>query len=244
MNLLMPLRIALFYLLLAVIAALWTLPALVLAPLLPYRWRFRLIINGWTRLAIGMARWILGIRYRVIGLENIPDQPGVVLANHQSTWETFFLQRLFVPQTQLLKRELLRIPFFGWVLALMKPIAIDRSNIRDSLNQLTRKGGQRLREGIWVLVFPEGTRMPPGQPVRFSRGGAALAVANQVPVIPVAHNAGECWPRSSWGKRPGVITVMIGPPLLPTGSDSRAIGELNRAAEAWVNQALQQINAE
>lgn len=243
MSWLMPVRVFLFYLLLASSAILWTPLALIVSPLLPYRWRFRVVILWWTRWAIWLARYLLGIRYRVTGLENLPAEHGVVLANHQSTWETFFLQQIFLPQTQLLKRELLYVPFFGWALALMKPIAIDRGNARDSLKQLSRIGGQRLAEGLWILIFPEGTRKLPGSPIKFSRGGAALACANQVPVIPVAHNAGCFWPRQGWSKTPGTIDVMIGPALYPKGSDPRSIVELNQRAEQWISQALDGVTS-
>ncbi|MBL4609251.1 lysophospholipid acyltransferase family protein [Halopseudomonas sp.] len=235
---LMPLRVVLFYLLLASSAGIWGLLMLLVAPWLPYRWRYTLIVGWWSRLAIWLTVHIVGIRYEVIGKENIPDRAGVILANHQSTWETFFLQQVFRPQTQLIKKELLYVPFFGWAFALAKPIAIDRSKGRDSLKQLSQIGGKRLAEGIWILVFPEGTRKLPGEPVKFSRGGAALACANDAPVVPVAHNAGEFWPKIGWGKKPGTIRVMIGPALYPKGRDPRAIVELNKQTEAWINQAL------
>jgi len=238
MSLLMPLRVVLFYLLLASSALVWGVLMLLLAPMLSYQWRYKLIVGVWSRLAVLLAEHIVGIRYQLIGSENIPDQAGVILANHQSTWETFFLQQVFRPQTQLIKKELLYVPFFGWAFALVKPIAIDRSKGRDSLKQLSSQGGRRLAEGIWILVFPEGTRVLPGSPIKFSRGGAALACANMAPVVPVAHNAGEFWPKVGWGKRPGTVTVMIGPALYPKGSDPRSIVELNKRAEEWVNEAL------
>lgn len=236
-------RVILFYLLLSASAGIWGLLMLIIAPLMPYRWRYHMIVGWWCRLAVWLTRTVVGIRYEVIGREHIPDQPGVVLANHQSTWETFFLQQVFSPQTQLIKKELLYVPFFGWAFALARPIAIDRSNARDSLKQLSRIGGQRLAEGIWILVFPEGTRVLPDQPAKFSRGGAALACANMAPVVPVAHNAGEFWPKLGWGKRPGTVTVMIGPAIYPNGPDPRSIVEVNRQAEGWVNQALETIRA-
>lgn len=236
-------RVVLFYLLLSASAGIWGLLMLIIAPFMPYLWRYRLIVNWWCRLAVWLARHIVGIRYEVTGRENIPDQAGVVLSNHQSTWETFFLQQVFSPQTQLIKKELLYVPFFGWAFALARPIAIDRSNARDSLKQLSREGGERLAEGIWILVFPEGTRVLPGQPAKFSRGGAALACANMAPVIPVAHNAGEFWPKAGWSKRPGTVQVKIGPPIYPKGPDPRSIVEVNRQAETWVNQALESFKA-
>jgi 1-acyl-sn-glycerol-3-phosphate acyltransferase len=238
MSLLMPLRVVLFYLLLAGSALVWGVLMLLLAPMLSYQWRYKLIVGVWSRLAVLLAEHIVGIRYQLLGQENIPQQAGVILANHQSTWETFFLQQVFRPQTQLIKKELLYVPFFGWAFSLVKPIAIDRSKGRDSLKQLSSQGGRRLAEGIWILVFPEGTRVLPGSPIKFSRGGAALACANMAPVVPVAHNAGEFWPKVGWGKRPGTVTVMIGPALYPKGSDPRSIVELNKRAEEWVNEAL------
>ncbi len=241
MSLLMSLRVALFYLLLSTSAAIWCLLIIPVAPFLNVRWRVKVIIEWWTGVAVWLTRHIVGIHYEVSGQENIPDQPGVILANHQSTWETFFLPRLFRPQTQLIKRELLLVPFFGWAFALAKPIAIDRSKARDSLQQLTRIGGERLKDGMWILVFPEGTRNLPGQPVKFSRGGAALACANGAPIIPLAHNAGEFWPRHGWGKKPGTIKVMIGPAIYPAGADPRSIVAANKQAEAWINSQLQSL---
>lgn len=238
MSFLMPLRVTLFYLLLSASAGIWGLLMLIVAPFLSPHWRYTLIVGWWSRMAIWLTRHLVGIRYEVIGRENIPDQPGVVLANHQSTWETFFLQQVFYPQTQLIKKELLYVPFFGWAFALAKPIAIDRSKGRDSLKQLAKVGGERLAEGFWILVFPEGTRVLPGTPIKFSRGGTALACSNNVPVVPVAHNAGEFWPKVGWGKRPGTIMVKIGPAMYPSGSDPRSIVELHKRAEQWVNEAL------
>ena len=243
MSVLMVLRVTLFYLLLSASAAVWGVLMLIIAPFLPYRMRFKLVLECWCRFAIGLPRWMVGIRYEVTGLENIPDQPGVILSNHQSTWETFFLQQIFRPQTQLIKKELLYVPLFGWAYALLKPIAINRSKARSSLQQLNRIGGQRLRDGMWVLVFPEGTRVLPGSPIKFTRGGSALACANNAPVVPVAHNAGEFWPRNGWSKRPGTVQVRIGPAIYPKGADPRSIVEVNKQAEAWVNHAMQEIQS-
>jgi 1-acyl-sn-glycerol-3-phosphate acyltransferase len=241
MSVLMALRVTLFYLLLSASAVLWAIPVLLIGPFLPYRLRFKVILEWWCNVAIWLARHMVGIRYEVTGLENIPDQPGVILANHQSTWETFFLQTIFKPQTQLIKKELLYVPFFGWAFALLKPIAINRSKARSSLQQLNRIGGQRLRSGMWVLVFPEGTRVQPGQPIKFTRGGAALACANNAPIIPVAHNAGEFWPRHGWGKRPGTVQIHIGPAIQPKGQDPRSIVEAHKQAEGWVQQTMFEI---
>ena len=142
----------------------------------------------------------------------------------------------------MVKRELLRVPFFGWGMALLKPIAIDRSNPKAALKQLAKQGRERIEQGAWVLIFPEGTRIPPGQIGKFSRGGAALAVNSGLPVLPIAHNAGEFWPKEGWAKYPGTIQVMIGPLMHAEGSGPRAIAELNERAFAWVAQAQQQIS--
>ena len=161
----------------------------------------------------------------------------MILANHQSTWETFFLSALFEPLSQVIKRELLYVPFFGWAMAMLKPIAIDRSNPKAALKQLAKQGHERLEQGAWLLIFPEGTRMPPGQLGKFSRGGASLAVNADLPVLPIVHNAGAFWPKQGWGKKPGTIQVVIGPVMHAEGTGPRAIAELNDRAFAWISQA-------
>ncbi|GIZ10665.1 1-acyl-sn-glycerol-3-phosphate acyltransferase [Pseudomonas sp. NCCP-436] len=234
MTILQAFRTTLFYLLLSSSSFFWCLISLLVAPLLPFRQRYRFVIQTWCRCAVWLARVVAGIRYEVRGLENIPQRPCVILANHQSTWETFFLSALFEPLSQVVKRELLHVPFFGWGMALLKPIAIDRSNPKAALKQMARQGDERLRQGAWVLVFPEGTRNPPEQLGKFSRGGAALAVNAGLPVLPIAHNAGEFWPKEGWGKRPGTIQVIIGAPMHAEGEGPRAIAELNERAYQWV----------
>ena len=188
-----------------------------------------------------MAKTIVGLRYEVSGQENIPDRPCVILAKHQSTWETFFLSAYFEPLSQVLKRELLRVPFFGWAIMLLKPIAIDRENPKAALRQVAKQGQERLEQGAWVLIFPEGTRMPVGQPGKFSRSGAALAVNADLPVLPIAHNAGMFWPKSGWGKRPGTIRVVIGPAMRAESEGPRAVAELNQRAEDWVNLQVSEL---
>ena len=237
------LRTVLFYLLLSTSSLVWGTLSLFVAPLLPFHLRYRAIVQPWCRLAVWLAWRVAGIRYEVHGLENIPDRPCVILAKHQSTWETFFLSGLFSPLSQVLKRELLLVPFFGWVLALMRPIAIDRNNPKLALKQLAEKGRKHLREGNWVLVFPEGTRVPVGQMGKFSRGGTALAVNAGLPVLPVAHNAGHFWPKQGWAKYPGTIQVIIGSPLQADGEGPRAISELNQRAERWIHERMAEIES-
>jgi 1-acyl-sn-glycerol-3-phosphate acyltransferase len=215
-----------------------TIPYGLLAPLLfplPPLTRYR-ILRQWSRFIIWLARWILGIRYWVLGLEHLPKGPCVVLSKHQSAWETIAFQLFMPPLAFVLKKELLKIPFFGWGLAMTSPIAIDRAAGREALKTLEEQGIQRLAQGFWVVVFPEGSRMPPGQKGKYNIGGAWLAVKAGVPVLPVAHNAGRLWGRNAFIKHGGEVTVVIGPPIPTVG---RKATEVNAEAEAWIEQQMQ-----
>ena len=194
--------------------------------------RYR-IISGWSRLVIILAKLILRIRWRVEGREHLPQRPAIILAKHQSAWETMAFQLIFPPQVHVLKRELLWIPFFGWGLALMSPIAIDRRRGLAALRAMAKKGAQRLAQGFWVVVLPEGTRVAPGERRAYQIGGAWLAAAAGVPVVPVAHNAGLLWPRYAFLKHPGTVTVRIGPAIDPAHRDPATI---NRLAETWIEE--------
>ncbi len=231
------LRTLIFFLLLTLWCLFWLPVTLLFGLVLPYRQRYRLIAVCWSKVTLWLARFVLGIRYRITGLENIPQQPCVILAKHQSAWETFFLSAQFYPLSQVLKRELLNIPVFGWALRTVKPIAINREQPKQALRQLAEQGAERLGRGNWLLIFPEGTRLPPGQLGKFSRGGAQLAARAGLPVLPVTHNAGRCWPKTDWRKSPGIIDVVIGPPIYPDGNDSAAIARLNQQAYLWVARA-------
>jgi 1-acyl-sn-glycerol-3-phosphate acyltransferase len=203
--------------------------ALASAPL-PRMARYR-IISGWSRLILWLSRVILGIDWRVEGRENLPSRPAVILAKHQSAWETLAFQHIFPPQVHVLKRELLWIPFFGWGLALMSPIAIDRSRGVAALRAIAKRGQKRLEQGFWVVVFPEGTRVAPGESRDYQPGGAWLAAASGAPIVPVAHNAGRFWPRNAFLKRPGTITIRIGPSIDPRNRDPLAI---NAMVKDWI----------
>jgi 1-acyl-sn-glycerol-3-phosphate acyltransferase len=204
---------------------------------LPRMTRYR-IISGWSRSLVHLARWILGIRWRVEGREHLPARPAVVLSKHQSAWETLAFQIIFPPQVWLLKRELLWIPFFGWGLALMSPIAINRGRGASALRSLARRGRERLEQGFWVVVFPEGTRVRPGEQRKYAIGGAWLATENAAPVVPVAHNAGLLWPRNAFFKRPGTVTVRIGPAIDTAG---RSAQEVNEMAQAWIEAQQREL---
>jgi 1-acyl-sn-glycerol-3-phosphate acyltransferase len=224
-------RSSLFVLALVLITPPYALLALATLPL-PRMARYR-IISGWSRLVIILAKLILRIQWRVEGREHLPQRPAVILAKHQSAWETMAFQLIFPPQVHVLKRELLWIPFFGWGLALMSPIAIDRKRGLAALRALSKKGAQRLGQGFWVVVFPEGTRVAPGERRAYQPGGAWLAAASGAPVVPVAHNAGLLWPRYAFLKHPGTVTVRIGPAIDPAGRDPATI---NRLAESWIEE--------
>jgi 1-acyl-sn-glycerol-3-phosphate acyltransferase len=224
-------RSSLFALALIVITPPYALIALATLPL-PRMLRYR-VISGWSRCVILLARLILNIRWRVEGREHLPRRPAVILAKHQSAWETMAFQLIFPPQVHVLKRELLWIPFFGWGLALMSPIAIDRRRGLAALRVIAKKGTQRLAQGFWVVIFPEGTRVAPGEHRAYQPGGAWLAAASGAPVVPVAHNAGLLWPRNAFLKRPGTVTVRIGPPIEPADRDPATI---NRLAEKWIEE--------
>jgi len=243
MSILQAIRIALFYVLLGTSALLWCSLSFFVAPFLPFRIRYRFINVYWCRFALVLVRLFLGIKVKVTGAEHIPERPCVIVSNHQSTWETFFLSAYFQPLSQVLKRELLYVPFFGWAMAMLRPIAIDRDNPKVALKQVASKGDKLLKEHTWVLIFPEGTRVPYGQIGKFSRSGAALAVNAELPVLPIAHNAGKYWPKDGWGKRAGTIEVVIGEPMWAEGSGPRAIAELNDRAAAWNEKTQREMGS-
>lgn len=237
------LRIALLYLCLAFTAALWCTTGVVVTPFMSFRNRYRYIAYSWCQTSLWLVRVLIKIDYQVTGWEQVPKQPCVILSNHQSTWETFFITGNFEPLTQVLKRELLMLPFFGWAMALLRPIAIDRSNPKEALKQVAKEGPERLKKGIWILIFPEGTRNPVGQPGKFSRSGASLAAHTGLPVLPIAHNAGMFWPKEGWSKRPGTVQVVIGPPMYAEGEGPRAVAELNQRAEHWILEQMKALEA-
>jgi 1-acyl-sn-glycerol-3-phosphate acyltransferase len=223
------LRSALFALALVVVTPPYAILALLSFPL-PRMARYRLI-SAWSRLVLWLAWLLCGIRWKIEGRKNLPDEPAVILSQHQSAWETLAFQEIFPPQVQVLKRELLWIPFFGWGLAMMSPIAIDRTRGAAAMRELARKGRHRLAQGFWVVVFPEGTRVPPGEKRAYQQGGAWLAVNCGVPVVPVAHNAGRLWPRNAFLKRAGTVTVRVGPTI---GTRGRQPKEVMAEVKAWI----------
>lgn len=229
----------------ALFNAVFWLSVLVFAPLvlalffLPPLTLYR-VIRQWGRFNIWWLEVTCRLTYTVAGREYLPPGPAIVLAKHQSTWETLAFQFLFPPHVWVLKRELLFIPLFGWAMYLSRPIAIDRGAGRKAVDQIVEQGTQRLRAGHWVLVFPEGTRVAPRSEGRFGLGGSVLAQASGYPIVPVAHNAGSYWPRRGFVKRPGVIRVVIGPCIEPAG---KTADEINRRVQEWMRETLRELES-
>ncbi len=221
----------LFFVLYNLIGILHSLLSLAVAPFQSFEQRYW-FVNLWSRATMWLLRWLNGVRIEVEGLDLIPrDRPVVVMCNHQSQWETFYLQLLISPQATILKRELLWVPFFGWGLALLRPIAIDRSKASQALKTLLRVGQERLREGISVVIYPEGTRQAPGTIGPFNPGGAMLAARAGVEVLPMSHNSGDCWPSRSLMRIPGVIRLRIGAPIPVEGKSAK---QIVAEAETWI----------
>lgn len=231
------LRSALYLLLLTLTVMPWAL--LILAAYVrPVSTRYWLA-TAWTRFAIYAAERVCGVTWRVEGWDNLPDGPAILLPKHQSTWETFWLPS-FIPRqlTFVYKRELHLLPFFGWAMASLHMINIDRSRGQDAFEQVVRQGTEHLRDGWWIVIFPEGTRTRPGSTRRYKTGGPRLAVRTGTPVVPIAVNSGELWPRRSFLKWPGEITVSIGPPISPEGKTAEHVGTL---VESWIETQMRRL---
>lgn len=209
-----------------------------LALVLPLSYRHQ-IVRFFLYLYLGALKHICGISSRVEGLENIPDHRfGIIFSKHQSAWETFFLPTIFHDPAVIAKRELLWVPFYGWGLAAADPILINRNDKSTAMQQIIRKGKKCLKDGRWILVFPEGTRVPVGQVGKYHLGGARLAAATEAPVIPVAHNAGYFWPKRGFIKKPGMVTVVVGPVIETKG---RTPDEIMDLAKSWIETTMLRI---
>ncbi len=246
MALLCALRSLLFVLWMAVTVVPWALAVLVLSIFVSSTTVYW-ACAGWLRVAIWGCRVICGVRARVTGLGNVPsaaDTKGAVLLapKHQSTWETFALPTLMPhPLAYVFKRELLYIPFFGWAMARMDMIHIDRSKRAEAWNKVADQGRRLFAEGVWVIMFPEGTRTPRGGQGTYKTGASRLAVATGVPIVPVAVTSARCWPRKSFLVRPGVIDVSIGPPISTAGCDAE---EVMRQVESWIEAEMRRLDPE
>jgi 1-acyl-sn-glycerol-3-phosphate acyltransferase len=216
---------------------LYALPGMLALPL-PFSLRY-----GYFRRWASMMIWTLGavcnLKYEVQGHENIPEGAGIIFSKHQSAWETLALQQIFPPQVWVLKRELFWVPLFGWALMMLGAVGINRKAGRKAVTQIVDQGIDRLKQGRWIVIFPEGTRVAPGARKRYGIGGAVLAEKSGYPVVPVAHNAGEFWPRRGLLKKPGTIKVVIGEPIETKG---RSADEINKLAEQWIEATVAEIS--
>lgn len=189
----------------------------------------------WVDWTLALLERLCGLTYEVDGLDNLPSASSVILMKHSSSWETIAQLKLFPMQTWVMKRELLWAPVLGWVIFFLRPIAIRRGGGRSAVDQVIKQGLERLRSGLSVIIFPEGTRVPAGQTRRYGLSGTLLAQAAGQPVVPVAHNAGEYWPRRGWLKRPGTIRVVVGKPIPTADRDPRSV---NQEAQNWIEAQL------
>jgi len=210
-----------------------------LAAPLPLRLRHR-ITRVWILGMIKLCRNLCHVDYQVEGWRNVEKiKNGIIMSKHQSAWETFYLQGTFDQAAMIVKKELLWFPFFGWALALLKPIAINRKNTKSAMFQLIQQGRHCLEAGRWVVIFPEGTRIPAGQIGHYKVGGARLAVETGYPIIPVAHNAGYFWPRRQFIKKPGMIRIIFGPPIDPKGKTAEEVLTLT---QNWIEAKIKEMN--
>ncbi len=231
---------------------LFTLFQLVVTPLyaalmlatfwLPRVGRYR-VAASWCSVNLWAARLLCGIRWREIGLENIPSgpqaPPHIVMSKHSSTWETLALTRYFPPVAYVAKKELLSVPFFGWGFALASPITIDRKAGQNAMQQIAAQGRERFAQGFWIAIYPEGTRIKAGTRAKYKTGGARLAIQLGVPILPVAHNAGYLWPKGIFGKRPGTVTISFGSPIPSVGKDPQA---LTSEVETWIENEVARLS--
>jgi 1-acyl-sn-glycerol-3-phosphate acyltransferase len=232
------LRSSLYLLLLVGTVIPWAVMCVLIAPL-PLHWRYQFTVC-WPRMGIIFGRWVCGMRYRWVGFENLPDGPCILLSKHQSAWETL-LYPAYMPRELcfVYKRELHWVPFFGWGLALLRMVHIDRSKGSAAFESMVRQGTQKMAQGRWIIMFPEGTRIAVGKKGIYKTGGTRLATRLKVPVVPIAHNAGECWPRNSFVKKPGLITVSIGKPIPSEGLSPE---QLMHKVESWIEAEMRRIS--
>ena len=232
------LRSLLFALLITLATVVWAPMCFLFAPM-SYRNRYYWT-SRWNVFVIWAAKVVCGIRYEIRGYENLPDGPAVLLSKHQSAWETiFYLCAMPRPLVYVFKKEITYIPFFGWGIALLRMIPIDRSKGKDAMARVISIGRKRLADGQWIIMFPEGTRSAVGRQGKYKGGGARLAVETNTQVVPIAMNSGECWPRNAFIKKPGLITVSIGKPISPEGLTP---GELLQKVETWIESEMRVIS--
>lgn len=233
----MAIRSTLFAIILTLFTIPWSLLC-VMSCIFPLEYSNRLVMI-WTKTVIWFLKVICCINYKVEGLHNIPkDKNGIILCKHSSTWETFFVPYHFYHCAIILKRELYWVPFFGWGMLANRPIAINRSARSSAMQQIMEKGKKYLDQGRWLLIFPEGTRIPYGKVSKYKLGGARLAIETGYPVLPIAHNAGKFWPKNKFIKTPGTVTVVFGKMIDPKGYTPDAL--MNEVKD-WIESTIERI---
>ena len=230
-------RSVLFLLGLLIVTPIFSILVILLFPL-PNVMRSR-IASGWAHFVMFWLRLTCNLDYQVRGQENMPDHPSIILSKHQSAWETIGLQTIFPPQVWVMKRSLLLIPFLGWAFVALAAIPIDRSAGREALKKLVENGKDRLARGLWVVIFPEGTRTAPDAKGKYHIGGAWLAAKTETTVVPVAHNAGKYWRKNAFIKYPGTIQVVIGKPI---ETASLKPDQVNKQVEAWIETTMSTLD--
>ena len=209
---------------------------LLISPLpFPKRYYF---VTRWTAFNLWWLKITCDLKHSIEGLENIPANTSIIMSKHQSAWETLAIQLIFPTQVWILKRELLWIPVYGWGLASMQPLSIDRGSAVTAFRQIVKQGCKRLAEGYWVVIFPEGTRVAPGQTKKYLPGGGMLAEKSGVSIIPIAHNAGYFWPKNSISKKSGTIQMVIGPAIDPK---DKTATEITNEVEKWIEDAANKL---
>ena len=231
-------RALLFYLGMTLVTLIVSPISIILYPL-PFKLRYA-FVSRWAVFNIWWLKLTCGLTHTVEGLENIPESPAIIMCKHQSAWETFVLQQIFPAQAWILKRELLWIPVYGWGLATLQPIAIDRGSAVKSLRQIVKQGCERLAQGIWVVIFPEGLRVAPGERTKYLPGGGLLAEKSGFPIVPIAHNSGYFWPCNSLIKKPGTINMIIGP-LIET--EGKSANDITAEVEEWIESTIEKLPA-
>lgn len=230
-------RAVIFYLIMAITILIGVSLVFLTAPL-PFSWgRFR-VIKTWSRFMAKMGKYLCGLDYEIIGLEHLKHPPFIIFSKHQSAWETITFSGIFPPNCFITKKELTYIPIFGWAFWISKHIPINRKAGKKAIAQICEEGAKRLKQGISIILFPEGTRVAPGQHPEFHKGGAILVKSTGSPIICVAHNAGQFWRRNGFLKTPGKIKVIISPPM---ETKNLSIKEINDMAYQWITQKMAEL---
>ena len=229
-------RIIFFYFI-GVIATASLFPFLCFLHILKVPYEYKYFIGKiYSKWIIFLAKYICGLKYQVMGLEKLPQGPAVVMSNHQSFWENFFVQLIIPQHSWVIKKELLDIPVFGWGLGMVEPIAVDRTNSM-SVNQITKSGSDKIKQGLWIIIFPESTRVKPNEYKKYKPSGVKLAIDNKIPIVLMAHNAGLFWPKAFWIKKPGMIRVEI----LSVIKTDKFVADDIRSLTADIEQQINQV---